>query len=106
MASVPTITYCSDFIVSYTVAVDCGNLANPTNGRVDLTGTIVDSTATYSCDDRFRLQGQSTRTCQDDGQWSGSAPTCERKLGVANLCIHAVLISTLSSYMRTVICNN
>ena len=83
MASVPTITYCSDFIVSYTVAVDCGNLANPTNGEVDLTGTIVDSTATYSCDDGFTLQGQSTRTCQDDGQWSGSAPTCERKLDVA-----------------------
>ena len=69
---------------------------------MDLTGTIVDSTATYSCNDGFTLEGQSTRTCQDDGEWSGSAPTCERKLDVANLCIHAVLSSTLWSYMQTV----
>ena len=69
---------------------------------MDLTGTVVDSTATYSCNDGFTLEGQSTRTCQDDGEWSGSAPTCERKLDVANLCIHAVLSSTLWSYMRTV----
>ena len=52
---------------------------NPANGEVDLNGTTPDSVATYSCDVGFRLNGTSTRTCQMSAQWSGSAPTCDRK---------------------------
>ena len=52
---------------------------NPANGEVDLNGTTPDSVATYSCDMGFRLNGTSTRTCQMSAQWSGSAPTCDRK---------------------------
>ena len=77
-----------------TVADDCGPLNPPTDGLVSITGTTVGSTATYTCNDGFGLQGQSTRTCQTNGQWSGSAPICQRKLDVANLCIHALLSST------------
>ena len=79
MVSVPI--YCSDLIVSCTVAVDCGNLANPTNGRVDLTGTTFGSLATYSCNAGFILaQGSKIRQCEANGQWSGTAPNCVRKL--------------------------
>ena len=61
--------------------MDCGNLTNPENGEVDhAEGTTFGQTATYSCDDFFKLMGDSNRTCQDTGNWSGSEPTCRRML--------------------------
>ena len=58
--------------------MDCGNLTDPDNGHVDHTaGTIFGQTATYSGNTGYNLVGDSTRTCQAAGNWSGSAPTCE-----------------------------
>ena len=62
-------------------AVDCGNLPNPANGQVSNTaGTTFGQTAIYSCNAGYNLVGDSTRTCQADGMWSGSAPTCQSML--------------------------
>ena len=61
--------------------VDCGNLTNPGNGSVTHTaGTTFGQTATYSCDTGYNLVGNSTRTCQATGNWSGSVPTCQGML--------------------------
>ena len=58
-------------------ALDCGTLNNPTNGQVSHTGrTTFRQTATYSCDTGYYLVGDSNRTCQATGVWSGSEPTC------------------------------
>ena len=63
------------------LTVDCGSLTNPDNGQVTLTaGTTVGQTATYSCETGYNLVGDSTRTCQATGNWSGSAPTCQGML--------------------------
>ena len=35
-------------------------------------GDIVD----YFCDDGFVLEGNTEVTCQSNGEWSGSPPTC------------------------------
>ena len=64
--------------LNFLVDVRCGSLPNPSFGRVDLTGTTVGSTATYSCQSGYQLVGESTRTCQSNGQWSGVAPICTR----------------------------
>ena len=57
--------------------MDCGSLPKPANGQVDHTnGTSLGQTATYSCDTGYNLVGDSTRTCQATGNWSGRAPTC------------------------------
>ena len=59
-------------------AVDCGTLTDPANGSVNHTaGTSLGLTATYSCDTGYNLVGDSTRTCQAAGVWSGSEPTCQ-----------------------------
>ena len=61
--------------------MDCGVLRNPVNGQVnDTNGTIFGQTATYSCNTGYNLVGNSTRMCQADGLWTGSAPSCERML--------------------------
>ena len=77
------------YMVYYTLtAVDCGNLTDPHNGQVDHTaGTTLGQTATYSCNTGYNLVGDSTRTCQATGNWSGSAPTC---LGIllSNIIYH------------------
>ena len=59
-------------------AVNCGNLTDPANGSVNHTGgTTFGQTAIYSCDIGYNPVGDSTRTCQAEGNWSGNAPTCE-----------------------------
>lgn len=32
---------------------------------------------TFSCDDGFVTSGSDTRTCEEDGDWSGTHTTCE-----------------------------
>ena len=41
--------------------------------------------ATYSCDDGHNLMGGINRECQADGSWTGSDPTCERKLNAREI---------------------
>ena len=66
--------------IPFSTAVNCGNLTNPANGQVSTTGTTFGQTVTYSCNTGYNLMGDSTRTCQADGMWSGSAPTCQSML--------------------------
>ncbi|XP_019863662.1 PREDICTED: CUB and sushi domain-containing protein 1-like isoform X3 [Amphimedon queenslandica] len=57
--------------------IDCGDLSDIANGEVSIApDTMLGSNATYSCNDGYTLQGDSVRTCQASGQWSGSEPTC------------------------------
>ena len=68
------------YILPSTV-VDCSTLTSPANGQVSHTaGTTFGQTATYSCNTGYNLVGDSTRTCQATGEWSGSAPTCQGML--------------------------
>ena len=57
---------------------DCGHPGDIDHGTVDVSGgTTIGDTATYQCNQHFQLNGEDTRTCQDDGTWSGTAPTCQ-----------------------------
>jgi len=62
--------------------VDCGALTAPANGTVNAPTTTFGATATYSCNGGFTLSGPATRTCQADGTWSGSVPTCQGSVSV------------------------
>ena len=68
----------------YLTAIHCRLLTNPVNGRVSHnTGTTLQQTATYSCSTGYNLVGDSIRTCQATGEWSGSEPTCQGMLACA-----------------------
>ena len=46
---------------------------------VNVTGTSVGDTATYTCNDGFELVGAMTVTCESDGEWSDDPLLCRRK---------------------------
>jgi len=58
------------------VGSDCGDLSAPSNGQISINATTFGSMATYSCDLGYTLDGNTSRTCQSNGQWSGSQPSC------------------------------
>lgn len=64
---------------SFLIAVNCGPLPNPPNGRVSLTNTTFMFSANYICDPTFILFGNPRRICQANAIWSGSEPTCQRE---------------------------
>ena len=66
------------------ILVICGTvLTAPTDGSLqyapDGPTQAADVTVTFSCDTDFNLNGDEVLTCQVDGSWSGSVPTCESK---------------------------
>lgn len=58
------------------LAVDCGRLPAPANGRIVITTTLFGGAAKYFCNSGFELTGSQIRRCSANGQWSNSAPTC------------------------------
>ena len=85
--------------------VDCRSLNDPANGSVTYTsGTTFGQTATYSCETGYNLVGDSTRTCQATGNWSGSAPACQGMLvkDYFHMCIYTrsitIFIWSLHTY--------
>ena len=60
--------------------VDCGPLTNPLNGQVNTSsGTTYNEVAAYSCDPGYYIIGSSSRTCQVNGAWNSTVPSCERE---------------------------
>ena len=67
------------FILCFSIAIDCGPLTDPGNGLVMVSTTIFMSTAAYSCNSGYTLEGDISRTCQFNGSWSGAEPACNRR---------------------------
>ena len=51
-------------------------------------------TATYTCDNGYTLNRASTRTCQANGAWSLTAPTCDREC-FTNVYVHYTQLTCL-----------
>ena len=65
--------------ISYTAAFQCPELFDIPNGEVEFSSRTPGSTATYTCDFGFVLQGDEQRVCMENETWSGEPPTCLRK---------------------------
>ena len=44
-----------------------------------LQGTTFGQSVVYSCNEGFTLNGDARRTCTVNGNWTGSAPSCDRE---------------------------
>ena len=61
-------------------SVKCPSLVDPPSGTVNTSdGLSVGNKAHYGCDTCYSLNGDSKRECLANGEWSGSAPTCQGK---------------------------
>ncbi len=85
--------------------VTCTGAACPalavTNGTVSLAGSgTYGDIATYSCNSGFTLSGSSTRSCQADTTWSGTAPTCNASSGPCSTapCVHGTCTESGTTY--------
>ena len=54
----------------------CPELPPLVNGQIIIPGLDVGSVVTYTCFPGYTTQGNSQRTCQSDGTWSGTPPIC------------------------------
>ena len=89
----------------FSIAVSCGNLSSPVDGEVSAEGNTFGSQANYSCSEGYVLNGNSTRMCQADGQWSGSEPRCEGQ-ELLFVCVYVELGYMLRHvYMYVCVCN-
>ena len=91
----------------FSAVVDCGGLADPKFGEVVTSGTMFSSTATYSCNDGYNLVGDTTRTCQASGSWSGSDPSCTgHPIGSGCTAVTPAAVErVLSSYIAEQTCS-
>ncbi|XP_010128451.1 PREDICTED: CUB and sushi domain-containing protein 3-like, partial [Chlamydotis macqueenii] len=58
------------------IMIDCGHPGVPPNAILSGDKYTFGSTVHYTCTGRRSLLGQSSRTCQLNGHWSGSLPHC------------------------------
>ena len=63
----------------HNLGVDCDVLDTIENGYIEYSdGTVYLSVATYNCHigHELTMSGDEMRTCGSDGNWNGTAPTC------------------------------
>lgn len=58
--------------------VSCGHPGILFNGQVQKGDYTFNSTVEFSCNDGYRLVGESSLFCNSDGLWEGILPTCEQ----------------------------
>ena len=56
--------------------VDCGNPGVPTNGYRNGDAFYLAQSVDFGCNTGYELIGTNTFTCQENGQWEASTPTC------------------------------
>ena len=78
--------------------VNCGNPGAPSNGQHTGSSTTYNSVVTYTCNTGYTRQGSNRRTCQSNGQWSGSVPRCNRKFCFALVVLYIVSMYILSLF--------
>ena len=76
--SVHVYTY---YDIIFSIVVNCSSVPDLNNGMVVYNSqgqdrTLVDATVTYTCDTGYMLSGSMMRTCQANGTWTDSDPTC------------------------------
>ena len=67
-------------------------LTNPHNGMINcLLGDdgvpSYEDTCSFTCNTGYELTGSDTRTCQSNGNWSGSDDVCRRGIYILNYIV-------------------
>ena len=79
-------TYINYYIHTYgshIFTVKCGQLTNTNNGIINCSlgddeVPSYEDTCNFTCNTGYELTSSDTRTCQNDGSWSGSNAACRK----------------------------
>ena len=68
---------------SATLLVSCSSLTEPNNGLINCSlgddeAPSYEDTCSFTCNTGYELTDSDIRTCQSDGNWSGSEAMCGR----------------------------
>lgn len=58
----------------------CGNPGTPDNGEKNSSSYQYGNAISFTCNVGYTMQGSPVRTCQTNGEWTGTQPTCPSKL--------------------------
>ena len=91
-------------LISTLSTVNCSQLMEPMNGTMScsLSMILYKDICSFTCDTGYVLIGSSTRTCQIDGNWSGSQVNCTLPAGM-QFCKNENHYST--SYVHLNVCS-
>ena len=67
--------------------ITCAKPPNPANGFIggnEIWPAFYDARALYFCNPGYALIGQEQRRCQENGQWTGSNPSCRSTYSKTN----------------------
>lgn len=69
-------------MTQFILVIDCGKVTPVPKGSIEyLNGTTyLNSIVKISCSENYKLNGDSSRICQETKQWSGILPKCEGTL--------------------------
>jgi len=65
-----------------TAPVECGDPGTPENGIRVGEDLCIGAVVYYECNTNYDLVGPASRTCWNDGSWSGFLPTCTQSSGL------------------------
>ena len=62
------------------LVIECSTLGHPLNGKIISNSSYCGAKPTqFICNAGYQLVGSRSITCQSDGKWSGTSPTCVGK---------------------------
>ena len=64
------------FIFCHETVNRCPQLSAPAHGSVEPCSNLPGHTCQFSCDQGYVLSGATTRTCNNDGTWTGLQTQC------------------------------
>ena len=60
------------------IAASCPSLASPTDGNIELLTDGLVTTAYFTCNLGYALDGSTEAVCRSDGTWDSIPPICGR----------------------------
>ncbi|XP_078667428.1 sushi, von Willebrand factor type A, EGF and pentraxin domain-containing protein 1-like [Branchiostoma floridae x Branchiostoma belcheri] len=83
--------------------MQCQSLTVPTNGALSTTATSYQTVVNFTCNTGYVLNGTTNTTCQADGTWSTTEPTCTRmQCETLTVPTNGALSTTTTSYQTVV----
>ena len=56
-----------------------------------------EDTCSFTCNTGYELTGSDTRTCQSDGNWSGSRDVCQKGMQLNHSCEFIIVVTIYCS---------